>query len=449
MTYLLTSHGTLVCRHTSRGELVHRPLMDPGTDVEMLDIGVPVQHLRTGLGHFLRDDAAALNILLDDGPLTGWTLRRGPDRRALIAIRDGLLLTARSEAEALATTDGPVTLDSMFLTIDATDLDVLRGILAARWLVRSAGEAMRPERPVLAHGFGLRIGTMEVELRWNLPFSLGEWPNRLTLLRDAWRIEQIYRYRPLVYFVAFGNSIVMRQFALNVESLLTVGAYDGEIMVVTDKTPREIDALLPRNHKASVVLLPTEAHDRTGYMSARFCIVRWPGAWDYQPLLYVDADILFDEPVAPMLYGIALADRIGAAREPYLLAESPFVGGDLLRDDGCLPGPDEYGFNSGTLGIPNMRQHTPSLGLIARVLHNRLAQFGRDESQFVDQPVANYVSYRIANVDTELLSRYVRLSDALADPAGRTGLVHYCWVPDGGVRVALMERYLERLRAIR
>jgi len=42
------------------------------------------------------------------------------------------------------------------------------------------------------------------------------------------------------------------------------------------------------------------ANDRVGYMSARYAIARWGGAWDYQPLLYVDADILFDRRVAPM-----------------------------------------------------------------------------------------------------------------------------------------------------
>ena len=68
--------------------------------------------------------------------------------------------------------------------------------------------------------------------------------------------------------------------------------------------------------------------------------------------------------------------------------------------------------------------------------------------QFVDQPIANYVSFRVAQFDTALLSRFVRLANQYLGPEDRTGLVHFCWVADAAERVAKMEDYLERLRAM-
>ena len=448
MTYLLTSHGTLLCRERASGNLVHRPIANALEDADILDIGDVTQALQVDFSHFLRDSEDAMRVALGSGPLAGWTLTRSADHRSLLASLRAQYLVAAADNETVLVREGDPGTDALFLPLDQQDLAVLVGVTASKWLVRSAGETMRPERAELTPMFGLRFGGMAVDLRWNMPLDRSEWPHRLTLLRDAWRIEHVFRYRPLVYFVAYGNALVMRQFALNLMSLVTVGEYDGDIVVITDKTPAEIAALLPDGSKASIVLLPMEARDRVGYMSARYGIARWPGAWDYQPLLYVDADMLFDMPVAPMLHEIAQSDRIGAVEEPHALADSPFVGGHLLQDDSCTPAPNERGFNSGTLGIPNMTRHGRTIALIGRVLQNRLTQCGRESMPFVDQPVANYVSFRDARIDTALLSRYVRLASEDADPMGRTGLVHYCWVPDPQRRVEIMERYLDRLRAI-
>ena len=56
------------------------------------------------------------------------------------------------------------------------------------------------------------------------------------------------------------------------------------------------------------------------------------------------------------------------------------------------------GFNTGTLGIPNLRAHAETLRLIRRIIMNHAAVHGRSALPFVDQEIANYVSYRIATV---------------------------------------------------
>ena len=445
MTHLLTWHGTVVCREHVRGALVHRPVTGPFDGVDVLEIGDLSQVLQADIGHLLRDDDDALHVVLDGGPLAGWTISRAPDHRSLILSLGGNSLTAPARDDRIALAGGDPGCEGRFLAIGTSDLAALRDVATEKWLVESADASMRPQTGTLMPGFELRIGALTISLCWNLPFDLSEWPHQLTLLPEAWRLDRIYRYRPLIYFAAFGDATFMQQFALSLASLVTIGAYDGAIVVMTDKTTAEISALVPPGMRATLVVLPTAARDRLGYMASRLTIGRWPDAWAFQPLLYVDTDIIFDLPVSGMLQAIALSDRMTAVVEPTEpLAASDAVGSGLLRADGCSPGP-ELGFNFGALGIPNLRRHGSMLALMGRVLHNRLTMCGRDSLPFPDQAIANYVAYRRNAVDTALLSTHVRLANHQADPADRRGLVHFCWATGAVTKAEAMQRYFQHL----
>jgi hypothetical protein len=396
----------------------------------------------------MRDDEDSLRLTLSGGPFAGWVVTRSPDRRSLMFSRDGRFLAALNDTEALTSTNGDVGESAWFLAITQDDVAVLASILSGVWLVQSADASMRPEHGSLPGGFVMRVGPLAVDLRWNLPFDRSEWPHRLPVLRDGWRIDLIYRFRPLVYFAAFGGPAFMQQFALSLESLVTAGAYEGAIAVLTDKTPAEISMLVPPGMRSPLVVLPTAACDRLAYMAARLTIGDWADAKDFQPLLYVDADILFDLPVAPMLRAIARSDRISAPAEPEPLASSVFVGGHLLQADNCSPG-SKMGFNSGTLGIPNLRRAGRMLDLIGRVIQNRATFCGRNGLPYADQPIANYVLFRLDAIDTALISPYVRLANHTADPTDRCGLVHFCWVPGAEARASLMRSYLGKLAALK
>ncbi len=154
-----------------------------------------------------------------------------------------------------------------------------------------------------------------IDLRHQMPFDLASWPHRLTLLRDGWRIEQICQYRPLVYYSVFDRPEIMEQFAISVRSLIEFGRYQGQIVVLTDRASPELARMLPAEYMDRVTIIPFQPHDRPGFMVARYLILDWPDAWRYQPLLYVDADIVFDRDVTPMLHAIAMSDRIAAPVE--------------------------------------------------------------------------------------------------------------------------------------
>src|SRR6185312_8915394 len=99
-----------------------------------------------------------------------------------------------------------------FLPVSQADLAMLTDIVTQQWLVQSAGADMPPQSGSLVSGFKLLLGPQAVDLRWNLPFDRSEWPHRLPVLRDGWRIDLICRYRPLIYYSAFGPAAIMQQF---------------------------------------------------------------------------------------------------------------------------------------------------------------------------------------------------------------------------------------------
>ena len=179
-------------------------------------------------------------------------------------------------------------------------------------------------------------------------------------------------------------------------------------------------------------------------MVARYLILDWPDAARYQPLLYVDADIVFDRDVTPMLHAIAMSDRIAAPVELMsTLARNASVGAALLQRDFCSPG-YMAGFNSGTLGIPNVRAHAETLRLIRRIIANHSLLHGRGALPYADQEIANYVSFRLANFDTALISRFVRYGGEDAHLGERCGLVHF-WPVGTAARTQAMRDYLTRL----
>jgi len=444
VTALLTWEGAVLCRHRRTGDVVRRSLSGSFDDAEPLDIGIPVETLQASFANHLRaDDDLSFDVA--EGPLKGWHVSRSEDRRSINLSRDGQFLSATHRTDNLALAAQAKDWEG-FTPVSDMEFGVLLNLFRSDWLIRSTGQFV-PGSAVTAVPFHeINIGTVRADLRWQMPLDLSQWPNRLTLLRDGWSIQQICRYRPLVYFAAFGDEAIMAQFAIATRSLVDFGGYDGDIAVLTDRDPAEIERMLPRSVPSRCIVLPIEARDRMAFMAARYAIADWADGWKYQPILYVDTDTVFDADIASMLQAIALSDRLSAPVEHMSpLRSSAPVGAGLLQLDGHDPG-SRYGFNSGTMGIPNLASHATTLRLIAKIVANRASSEGREALQFADQEIANYVGYRTGCFDTTLLSPYVRVGGEGVTPTeGRRGLVHFWAVSGGERRAAKMAEYAAAL----
>lgn len=447
MTVLLTWRGTVLCRHRTSGTLVQRPITGSFDDATPVDLLLPAATLQVGFADHLRDDTVLARDLAA-GPLRGWRIVRAADGRSVNLGRDGVFLSAIHESEAVEPVSLPRDWEA-FLPVSDTDFEVLRQIARTDWLIRSSGHRVPADAIRFAPFHSLNLGPLSVDLRWQLPFDLAAWPDRLTVLRDGWRIEQICRFRPLVFFTAFGDEAILAQLALSVRSLVTFGRYDGDIAILTDRSDDAIARLLPTLDGARIIVLRSDPRDRMAYMASRYAIADWPGAPAYQPLLYVDTDTIFDADITPMLEAIACSDRMAAPVEPAspLRSWAP-VGSGLLALDGCDPG-FVHGFNSGTIGIPNVAGHAATLRLIGRIIANHALLKGRDALPHGDQEVANYVAFRTGTFDTALLSPFVRVGGVGGvAPDRRRGLVHFWGVPGAAARVQAMDAYLAALQRL-
>ena len=116
---------------------------------------------------------------------------------------------------------------------------------------------------------------------------------------------------------------------------------------------------------------------------------------------------------------------------------------DKTPPSGCIL--HMAGFNSGTLGIPNVHAHAETLRLIRRIIANHSLLHGREALPYADQEIANYVSFRLAHFDTALISRFVRYGGEDAHLGERCGLVHFWPVPGTAARTQAMRDYVTRL----
>lgn len=377
--------------------------------------------------------------------MTGWAFTRSPDHRSLLLSHTGRVLVARAPGESVDLMTGTIDSTASFLPITNADFEALRELLVSRWLVQSEEEA-GPVRGELLPGFALRLGSVPIDLRWNVPFDLTEYPHRVTVLRDGWRIDRLFRFRPIVFYTAYGDAGSVDELAISLQSLVGPGEYDADIAVLTDRSVDEIKALKPAGMRGTVVVIHSDAVDLTAWRAARLAVIGWRDGWTFQPVLYVDTDIIFDRPLGPMLEALAKAERIAAPSLPVgaSAAVSAAHGADLVRDDAWDP--DELqGFTTSVLGIPNLGRHGHVLELIGRILRNRASLFGRDVLPDGEQAVANYVSFRLARIDCELLTPYLKSVEEGLGEEDRRGMVHFGSLAPGSERLAEMRDYLLRI----
>lgn len=449
--FLLTCHGTVLC--AMDGQLIHQPA--GAAQALRLAAASPTPAQRFGQFISGRPTPSAAG----DGPLAGASLDWSATGRAVSVRFGGTVLTA--------TPDGATAQDrptagawETFLALGDDEYADLQFLLGADWVIGS--KTVAPAADVaLTPGFGLRIGPLAVDLRYNTPLlrdvprgaPAGSGAPRFwsaTLLVDGWRLETIHLYRPLVFYSAARAVPALTQAFLSIQSLLEFGGYDGAVHVITDREHHEFARAVPALAPERLTVQSVHPTDRTGLLAARYCILDWPPAWAFQPLLYLDSDVVCDAPLQPVLAAAASAGRLSAPAELFSpLDSNPGVGANLFREDG-VDVAGRVGFNTGTLGIPNLPEFGGAIEAIRTVLSNHSDLRGRGSLGWVDQPVANYVGAVTGLVDTDTLTPFVRHTgqqdDGVTDQ--RRGLAHF-WVPrpDGMAKQDAMLRYMQALRA--
>jgi hypothetical protein len=449
LTYFLTFQGTLLCAAVDAGvlTLVQRPVDGEGNDAQPVAVDLPVEQLRPGFDQFLTNTQPVLNRTIAFSPFGTVHLGRAKDQRCVTLTWQGHLLAAFADGRIVTGADLPDW--EGFLPISSAELEMLRQILANDWIIRSSGALVPSNGVALAHWYTLRLGDLKFDLRDQLPFDAAHWPFRLTVLQDGWRIEQLCLYRPLVYFTVFKAPTVLEQFYVSIRSLLELGRYRGRILLITDRPRDEIVANLPTSVAGQLDLVHLAPNDQAGFVAARFKILDLDWATRFQPVIYTDADVVFDTAIEPMLCAVARSDQLSAPLEPFSpMRSAPCAGSGLIQAEGLSPG-FAVGYNFGTVGIPNLPAHAPTLRLIRTIMMTHAALHGRTALGWLEQEVANYVAFRLTPFGPAVnpFVRYGGWPNTEPSTDGRVGLVHFWPALDAQAKVAAMQNYRQRIDA--
>jgi hypothetical protein len=443
VTFLLTHHGTLLCR--SGAKLVHRAA-DNRTGVTPIRLDLAWDRIRSDFDRNLRANPAEIRSSIPLGDLAGFTLHIEPNRRSVLLSQDNRYLSAQPDGSLVADREQASGWER-FVPLQVEELDRLLSLRVHDWVLSTDPQPIPGRSVRLSRQHGLWFDKQHFDLRYQLPL-LGEHDGRhLTLLRDGWRIVKARAFKPLVCYVAFGNQVVFDQLALSLKSLLRWGRYKGHIHLSTDRHPAELLAQVPELAADNVSFKRLTDTDRVGAISARYSLMDWPELAAFQPILIVDTDIVFDADITPLLSHIALADRIVAPVEDFSARSTDeSAGAKLFATDNVDPA-EKFGFNAGSMGIPSLHRHGDQLRLIRRIIGNRSDAFGRQHFRWIDQPIANYVAEMVGGFETAHMGRWVRWGRAETSVDGRCGLVHF-WAPRGqAAKLQAMTDYIRALEA--
>ncbi len=184
-------------------------------------------------------------------------------------------------------------------------------------------------------------------------------------------------------------------------------------------------------------------HDQAGFVAARFKIVDLERAAGFQPVMYMDTDVVFDTAIEPMLCAVARSDQLSAPLEPFSpMRSAPCAGSGLIQLEGLSPG-FTVGCNFGTIGIPNVPAHARTLRLMRTIMMTHAAMHGRTALGWLEQEVANYVSFRLAPFGPAVnpFVRYGGWPDTEPSTEGRVGLVHFWPALSAENKLSAMQAY--------
>ena len=454
---LLTWFGTLLYFDEDRQVLRHGPpagsphnvvLHDGATRLTVLPRGGDAQD-QDGQDREAHDEAVRrLAVVAQPG-----------DRRVAFAAGAGFLRVlpdGRVDAGAEAPGDW-----ERLLPIGPDRLDLLIDVLGTGWYMPRGAQVIRGDEVALRPGLRLAIGGFEAELAGPV-FPLvvqtsGTAGGRtvvrtLDLLYDGWKLERFERFAPLIYFTIFRDAFFLESMRLTVESLEQVGRYEGDYLLITDASEAEGRRYFPGVRPERIHYSHNPAPALADIAAARRLFdPRIVGR--FQPVLYLDADIIADAPILPMLCDVMHSDQVffatefpGANLHEANAGATNWFGRFLEEGDGNWDYRLTRCINSGMIAARHADLMTAPFATVSASWEAWRARYGTAHHTYLDQPFINYVlqKTRAANVTT--LDHYARCvhagSPSETDP--RRGFVHF----NSGVghnKYDRMQAYLEML----
>ncbi|MEE8663351.1 MAG: hypothetical protein SOH81_07200 [Acetobacter sp.] len=267
------------------------------------------------------------------------------------------------------------------------------------------------------------------------------------VLNVNWKIFRLSRINPAIIYVIFGRGDLLKQAKISIESLDKLGKFLGDLFFITNLPDSEIFSLLPERFLNKSYIIHYDAKDRLDFVGARLSIFSTNLLEQYQPIIYSDADIVYDRNIEEFICKSSRSKKCSAQIEYFhKFKTSSHTGATLFKKDPFFI-EDVYGFNGGILMVPNIDSHGVYLKHAYYALCKYTDENGRDSLPFYDQSILNYILYKMDDFDGRLVTERTQIGGEGdkkirdlydLDPKKTKGFVHF-W--NSAKRHVDMEKY--------
>lgn len=304
-------------------------------------------------------------------------------------------------------------------------------ILNDRWFSMDRRKVIDRQDVHILGNFTLDIGgvtaTFDELNKYAHKISENEW----TIIYREFRADRLLRYKPLIYLSAFGREQSFELLRMSIESIERHGNYKGDYMVLTNKPKNYIQDILNFVDSSRVIVIGMPVIDEMDMVCARFKVVNNPAIEPYQPILYMDTDIICNGDITRMFDNILCGQKNVCAKQEGDLSIDSYGNYLTSRDENAHVLENDTGFSTGVLGFKNANLVRADFATIINCIYSQIETgTSRQSHQVYDQPVANYYYNKLSCYDLVALDEHVHGWPALEDEnvAGK-GLIHFC----GGV----------------
>lgn len=333
-----------------------------------------------------------------------------------------------------------------FILVSGKFLSNLNYIASNKWISKRDGKLYGDSDIKIAEIFSLSIGPYSLDLRRLQDSDVSQY-NFIGVI-DCWSPEKFLLYKPVIYITAYSSDDVMKQLGLCVESIRKIGKFYGKIVVMTDKNLQDIYEICNESDEKNIEIDPIYPKDFVGFVCSKYNILNKKNYTGYQPVLYLDPDIIFDNTIEPMLIDAVCSEKICAPIETFnRLMTHPPIGSQLIQLD--LLNVDIYcgGFNGGTISFPNIEDSDVQkfISLVRKTIANIGIKFGRNYNGWADQEVLNFIAYKFGGVDGSYFTKYAKYIEVNPNEKySRSGFVHFVGRPSKE-KVYKMREYLKNI----
>ena len=361
---------------------------------------------------------------------------------------------------------GPISFDARnlaaweyFRLLSLDDYALMACYAQARWLIDGDERPTEPGKLRLIDGFRIEFGGRTVALDDFLIAmrsvsgcrSLDGLPMSFTFIHGIYSASRARLFNPLIYTAIGGANNFFEQVCICFGSIESFGQYDGSYCLVSDRDRSAITPYLESIDPVRWSNIQWDLNELEKIVSARMNVLKDTHFDGFQPILYVDSDVVCDRPIEGLLIAAARSDRILIASEfnGLSIAEvgSPndnWFGAFLYEGDPRIG--SHRCINNGIFAGCNRHVFLEPYGIVAQAWARFKAAYGDAHRAAYDQPFYSYILQGLEAIDTTLMDQWVTNLQGV-EPTGSykpRGLAHFN-IGVGKDKTDAMLRYVDLL----